>query len=640
MTAGKTVPELTSETPPIVGTDELVVYRAPGPLKRAQASVFGTYVNTVIGTAFTRTLLDDADAVTARTTLAAVGTAALASSTGGTLIGILRAGTGAIAETLSSWIANKPLDATSFGVVSDGTTDDGPALRLALAAGIAIGRAVELPKKTTPIVVSYDPASSLGGGLYGYSILVPTGTRLITNGATIKAANGITSWNRVVSFQGQSNIDIQGVLRVDANAANRGTPVNEHMHGVFFFNSTDIRIPDGIDSQNAVGDNVYVGGTDNTVGSTRCFIGDVYCKTAGRKNFVVQCSRAFVVGNCIFDNISGGSAVGGAADGTECHSLDVESDTFTGATPNDIAFGNIVTYGSGNDFTAGVTAVCADNWTITINSMLAYVTPKAGVKAWEQNGITIKVNNLTMTGLDLVDETVALRHAARLVAGSVTLSGSSGGAANKMLSITAVGSNIPRVDIATLKIDCSLGYGAWIQSSLTKIGHFYAKCPTLQAFWLRGNQNSNLIRTSLTIDTFECENTGAAGASQSCWVVTTVGDGDVPRLTIKHEIVRDSRASGSQPTYVGWVANGCAAGASLGTIDNPNPHVRVNLPGSDKYFLSFGAGGFPAAYVCTGTPEAMIPAPIGSIAQRTDGGAATSFYVKESGTGNTGWVAK
>jgi hypothetical protein len=44
MTAGKTVPELTAETPPIVGTDELVVYRAPGPLKRATASVFSDYI--------------------------------------------------------------------------------------------------------------------------------------------------------------------------------------------------------------------------------------------------------------------------------------------------------------------------------------------------------------------------------------------------------------------------------------------------------------------------------------------------------------------------------------------------------------------------------------------------------------------
>jgi hypothetical protein len=44
MTAGKTVPELTATTPPIVDTDELVVYRSPGPLKRATATVFSDYL--------------------------------------------------------------------------------------------------------------------------------------------------------------------------------------------------------------------------------------------------------------------------------------------------------------------------------------------------------------------------------------------------------------------------------------------------------------------------------------------------------------------------------------------------------------------------------------------------------------------
>lgn len=41
-----------------------------------------------------------------------------------------------------------------------------------------------------------------------------------------------------------------------------------------------------------------------------------------------------------------------------------------------------------------------------------------------------------------------------------------------------------------------------------------------------------------------------------------------------------------------------------------------------------------------GTPEGAVTAPVGSIFSRTDGGAATSMYVKETGTGNTGWVAK
>jgi len=42
----------------------------------------------------------------------------------------------------------------------------------------------------------------------------------------------------------------------------------------------------------------------------------------------------------------------------------------------------------------------------------------------------------------------------------------------------------------------------------------------------------------------------------------------------------------------------------------------------------------------TGTPEAVIGGAIGSTVTRTDGGASTTLYVKQSGTGNTGWIAK
>lgn len=41
-----------------------------------------------------------------------------------------------------------------------------------------------------------------------------------------------------------------------------------------------------------------------------------------------------------------------------------------------------------------------------------------------------------------------------------------------------------------------------------------------------------------------------------------------------------------------------------------------------------------------GSPEGVAAAPVGSTFRRTDGGAGTTLYVKESGTGNTGWVAK
>jgi hypothetical protein len=44
--------------------------------------------------------------------------------------------------------------------------------------------------------------------------------------------------------------------------------------------------------------------------------------------------------------------------------------------------------------------------------------------------------------------------------------------------------------------------------------------------------------------------------------------------------------------------------------------------------------------VGTGSPEGVVTATIGNIFSRMDGGASTTLYVKESGSGNTGWVAK
>jgi hypothetical protein len=41
-----------------------------------------------------------------------------------------------------------------------------------------------------------------------------------------------------------------------------------------------------------------------------------------------------------------------------------------------------------------------------------------------------------------------------------------------------------------------------------------------------------------------------------------------------------------------------------------------------------------------GSPEGVVTAPVSSVFVRTDGGAVTTLYIKESGAGNTGWVAK
>lgn len=62
---------------------------------------------------------------------------------------------------------------------------------------------------------------------------------------------------------------------------------------------------------------------------------------------------------------------------------------------------------------------------------------------------------------------------------------------------------------------------------------------------------------------------------------------------------------------------------------------------SDGYITQLRPGdGTPIWTSGSGSPESAVTAPVGSLYTRTDGGASTTLYVKESGTGNTGWVAK
>ena len=82
------------------------------------------------------------------------------------------------------------------------------------------------------------------------------------------------------------------------------------------------------------------------------------------------------------------------------------------------------------------------------------------------------------------------------------------------------------------------------------------------------------------------------------------------------EYVEISAASGTN--YIKPAATG------TGTASKLDHYVTSSV------FITSGAG----------SPESAVTAPVGSLFIRTDGGASTTLYVKESGSGNTGWVAK
>lgn len=82
--------------------------------------------------------------------------------------------------------------------------------------------------------------------------------------------------------------------------------------------------------------------------------------------------------------------------------------------------------------------------------------------------------------------------------------------------------------------------------------------------------------------------------------------------------------------------------------DNINAEIMVNGFATFKGDITINKGSSPALILGSsgpkvvsgsGTPEAAVTAPIGSIFLRSNGSAATTLYIKESGTGNTGWVS-
>ena len=94
-------------------------------------------------------------------------------------------------------------------------------------------------------------------------------------------------------------------------------------------------------------------------------------------------------------------------------------------------------------------------------------------------------------------------------------------------------------------------------------------------------------------------------------------------------------------TTTDMAINTRAGAIVLGT--NLTPRLTLNTSGDATINTSGRGFVLPGGISWTsgaGSPEGVVTAPVGSLYSRSDGGAGTSLYVKESGSGNTGWVGK
>lgn len=116
---------------------------------------------------------------------------------------------------------------------------------------------------------------------------------------------------------------------------------------------------------------------------------------------------------------------------------------------------------------------------------------------------------------------------------------------------------------------------------------------------------------------------------------TTIGTGSTPGIKFGTDTNFYRSSGGSLKTDGSLLAVGDVySGQGNGW------QVRLTSVTGARPAITFTTSGTKAIIAGTGTPEANVTADVGSLFMRTDGGAATTLYVKETGVGNTGWVAK
>jgi hypothetical protein len=186
--------------------------------------------------------------------------------------------------------------------------------------------------------------------------------------------------------------------------------------------------------------------------------------------------------------------------------------------------------------------------------------------------------------------------------------------------------------------------------------------------WARDRSSGGLFQITgglLMIPEALVFGTGATGEGKHCLFGISVGrsggtnsTGDFAKFYNNYLVEPDSTAPGGRGLYMTGNTSGIAGQYPYGPIGvegrwrhgvdhtlavYADTNATTMLAGQGIAWLT-GTTGTPTT-ICrdtagNGSPEGVVTANKGSTYRRFDGGAATCFYVKESGTGNTGWVAK
>lgn len=436
----------------------------------------------------------------------------------------------------------------------------------------------------------------------------------LAEGATIKMKANQPAFTEVVAVPiGVENWTIRGGT-IDGNQANQGASTDDR-HGIRVEGANRGRIK-WVRFRNCDGDGIYLGFTTH---STDVEIRGCDFDDLNRNGITIGGADNVLIKKCHFGDGIAATAIDGESPSDAANSTNVE------VAGNTIEANNQYAITTTGNSASGLNS----NWKIHHNTLLggsvdvtytskvkihhneitgANLASTPGIQVGHAvNGISIHHNTVTSPvyrGIYLFSSGSNFVQNAKIHHNVV-----SAAAENDGIRLTTVSNaEVSHNDITGN--GGSAGAGVYVLASIADV--------------------SNVKVTDNTCRNFSSEG-GIRGSRSSTF--------RLKNCILTFNIVEDTQGSPTMTTGISLAAADFIDGIVMHDNIKGVGVTTLNTHWTDLLIQLGGYGARPT-YSGTGTPEAAITASIGAMFLRRDGGAGTTLYVKESGTGNTGWVGK
>ena len=548
--------------------------------------------------------------------------------------------TGSVATNVEAKLA-QTVSVKDFGAVGDGVTDDTAAINTAVTYANSVGGGVV----TFPFGTYMVNASGTTTG-----IQLKTGVYLNLTGAKLKALSFNSPDYRLVWIQEQSNCGVIGGEIEGDKLTTTATSTNAQGHGIYIIlNCANVTVQ-GVKVYNCYGDGIYTGRLCTGTKITNCVL-----TNNGRNNISVVSSSNVVIDGCDISNANGNLPEAG---------IDVEPNPGD-AVSNNVVITNCHIYGNTNEgisFPAPAPTPLIE--TAIVANCHIYNNGTQGIRASYVKNLEVTGCVIYGNGAGGIQDTAALATSFNIDGNIIygnTGSGIEGFSSGSIISNNTIRNNTQwgikwqfgqHVTIAgnTISDHGEDGISYERAYNCAIVGNTI-KNSQKHGIFITGTVTSSVTRSrKVTIEGNTVAFSGLltdntySGIFLDTYANTSVVTGNTVVAGTTGNLPLHAIYAVDASVYVAsnQTDGGAKSGNSQVNIGGVSMPSFLNSPNvlSHTYAPRYYLPGLCFITSGTGSPEGALGAPVGSLFLRTDGGAGTTLYVKQSGSSNTGWVAK